>query len=102
RELRELGDDSGTTVRIWIATCWSEAGSPRRASPWLERAVRESQAVQDRGTLLQLGLAQASVALHARDLAAAERRLDETSAECRRLSYGALLLEARLLAVRLA
>ncbi len=102
RELRELGDDSSTTVQIWIATCWSETGAPRRASPWLERAVRESQAAQDRGNRLQLGLAQASMALHSGDLAAAERRLDETSAECRRLSYGALLLEARLLAVRLA
>ncbi|HEY7216037.1 MAG TPA: protein kinase [Thermoanaerobaculia bacterium] len=102
RELRELGDDTGTTVEIWIATCWSEAGAPRRASPWLEKAARESQAAQDSETRLQLGLAQASVALHARDWAAAERRLGETSAECRRLSYGALLLEARLLAARLA
>ncbi len=102
RQLQILDDQNVATVRIEIARCWSEAGSPRRASSWLDLAARDPMVSRSADVRIQFALARADHDLRGRRWLEAERRLDETAAECRRLSLGKLLLEARLLQARLA
>ncbi|HEV2844958.1 MAG TPA: tetratricopeptide repeat protein [Thermoanaerobaculia bacterium] len=102
RELQSLGDQETATVRLWAARCWSEAGSPRQALPWLDLVASDPLTAQAADVRIHLALARAGYAIRTGRWAEAERRLDETAAECRRLSYGTHLLEARLLQARLA
>lgn len=102
RELQVLGDQNAPEVWIWSARCWNEAGSPRRASSWLDLAARDPMVPRLADARIQLALARADHDLRGRRWLDAERRLDETASECRRLSHGTLLLEARLLQARLA
>ncbi len=102
RELQTLTDQNASEVWIWSARCWNEAGSPRRASSWLGLVARDPMVPRLADARLQLALARADHDLRGRRWQEAERRLDETAAECRRLSYEIYLLEARLLQARLA
>jgi tRNA A-37 threonylcarbamoyl transferase component Bud32/tetratricopeptide (TPR) repeat protein len=102
RELEGMADQNAATLKIWTARCWSEAGSAPRAAPWIERAASDPLASRNAENRLELSLARSALALRRRDWGEAERRLAETDAECRRLSYGTLLFETRLLQLRLA
>jgi len=102
RELQTFGDQETALARIWTGRCWSEVGSPRRALPWLDLVATDPLTSQAADVRLQLALARAGLALQAGRWPEAQQRLDETAAECRRLSHGTLLLEARLLQARLA
>ncbi|HKI01661.1 MAG TPA: protein kinase [Thermoanaerobaculia bacterium] len=102
RELQNLDDQETAPVRIWAARCWIEVGSPRRALPWLDLAASDPLTAQAADVRISLALARADYALHLGRWPEADRRLEETAAECRHLSHGLLLLETRLLQARLA
>jgi eukaryotic-like serine/threonine-protein kinase len=102
RELQGFGAQSAVTVQIWTAHCWSEAGSPRRAAPWIDSAASAGLIAIKPEVRIELALARADLALHAGRWSEAERWLGIADAECRRLSFGTLLMEARLLEARLA
>jgi len=102
RTLQTFGDQETAMARIWTARCWTEVGSSQKALPWLDLVAADPLSSQATDIRLQLALARADLALHTGRWPEAERRLDDTAAECRRLSYGTLLLEARLLQARLA
>ncbi|MEP7011813.1 MAG: serine/threonine-protein kinase [Acidobacteriota bacterium] len=101
RQLEEMNHPAAELNRILLVRCWSEAGSPRQAAAWAERA-RGAATSQRLETRVQWKLASAAVALGTRDWAEAERLLASAEAECRTNSQGTLLLETRLLEVRLA
>jgi tetratricopeptide (TPR) repeat protein len=102
RELQVLGDQNVASVQIWTGRCWNEVGSPQKALPWIDLGARDPILSQSADVRLYLALARADHALHTGRWQEAEKRLDETAAECRRLSHGTLLMEARLLQARLA
>lgn len=64
RELQAFGDQETATARIWTARCWSEAGSPRRALPWLDLVASDPLASQAADVRIQLALARAGHAIH--------------------------------------
>lgn len=101
-DLERLTGDSTTPLQIWTARCWSDAGAPERAVPWLERASRgaaKSEALEDR---IELAIARAAQALALRQWEGAARWIGESDEACRRGSFGTHLLETRLLEARLA
>jgi tetratricopeptide (TPR) repeat protein len=102
RELQALGDQNVASVQIWTGRCWNEVGSPQRALPWIDLGARDPIVAQSTDVRLYLALARADHALHTGRWQEAQRRLEETAAECRRLSHGTLLMDARLLQARLA
>ncbi len=102
RELQRLGHPWDVEVQIWIARCWCETGFPRRAVPWIESAAGDELTAGKPEVQIKLALARADLALRTGRWSEAERWLGTADAECRRLSFGTLLMEARLLEARLA
>jgi tetratricopeptide (TPR) repeat protein/predicted Ser/Thr protein kinase len=102
RELQSLGHPWDVEVQIWVARCWNETGFPRRAVPWIESAAVAKLTAGKPEVQIKLALARADLALRTGRWSDAERWLGTADAECRRLSFGTLLMEARLLEARLA
>lgn len=102
RELQALEDQNVASVQIETVRCWNEAGSPQRAAYWLGLVAHDPMVSRSADVRLEFALARADYDLRQGHWLEAGRRLDETAAECRRISHGMLLLETRLLQARLA
>ncbi len=102
RELQTLDDQNVAVVQITAGRCWTEVGFPAKGLPWIDLGARDPVVARSADVRLHLELARADHALHTGRWPEAERRLDGVAAECRRLSHGALLMEARLLQAHLA
>ncbi len=101
-ELVRLEDRAENELAIGIARCYDEAGFPRRAQVWLDRAAPGAASSQLPAIRTEFELVRAALALKGRRFDEADRVLTAATAACREFSLGTQLMEVRLLSARLA
>jgi tetratricopeptide (TPR) repeat protein len=102
RELEAAGDEDVVSASLSASRCWNEVGSQRQAGPLIERAAKHPILERSAPGRIDLAMTRGIDAMARRQWGEAERWLGEAAGESRKLSYGALLLESRLLQLQLA